>query len=177
MTKKKRSRKRPKKKPDLAERVAVSKNDLLKQELEKIRNANTNQILEAEEVVEEAAQTDHPLHKFFEWDQGVAAHLYRVHQARNLIRTVTIETVVHERTIVSVAYTRDPARDKGYLSVGDPQATDVSDEIVRQELKGAWFRVHRLKQLAAAFDLEMEVDLIENALRTFEEVFEQKAAS
>ena len=42
-------------------------------------------------VVEAAKDETHPLHRFFEWDDKVAAHAYRVDQARALIRIVRVE--------------------------------------------------------------------------------------
>lgn len=41
-------------------------------------------------VVEAARNNRHPLHKFFEWDDAVAAESYRLDQARTLIRSVRI---------------------------------------------------------------------------------------
>ena len=43
-----------------------------------------------EEVVEVAAEPDHPLHPFFEWDDTEAARRFRVMQAGALIRSVKI---------------------------------------------------------------------------------------
>ena len=41
-------------------------------------------------VVEAARNNRHPLHKFFEWDDAVAAESFRLDQARTLIRSVRI---------------------------------------------------------------------------------------
>jgi hypothetical protein len=46
--------------------------------------------LVAEDLVEIAGEANHPLHDFFEWDNGEAAHRYRVWQAGQLIRSVKI---------------------------------------------------------------------------------------
>lgn len=42
-------------------------------------------------VVTEAADPKHQLHRFFEWDDKVAAHQHRLYQARSLIRVVRVE--------------------------------------------------------------------------------------
>jgi len=42
------------------------------------------------DVVDAARPKKAPLHPAFEWDNSVAAEQYRVHQARNLIRSVRI---------------------------------------------------------------------------------------
>lgn len=41
-------------------------------------------------VVEAARNNRHPLHKFFEWDDKIAAESFRLEQARTLIRSVAI---------------------------------------------------------------------------------------
>lgn len=41
-------------------------------------------------VVEAARDARHPLHKYFEWDNEIAAEAYRLDQARVLIRSVRI---------------------------------------------------------------------------------------
>lgn len=48
-------------------------------------------ILKPSDVVEEAADEDHPLHQYFQWDDTKAAHEYRLWQARELIVSVRIE--------------------------------------------------------------------------------------
>jgi len=44
--------------------------------------------LTAQAVVDAARDESHPLHGYFEWDDSKAAHQYRLHQARALIRVV-----------------------------------------------------------------------------------------
>lgn len=41
--------------------------------------------LTAEQVVADARRKDSPLHPYFEWDNAVAAHAWRLDQARHLI--------------------------------------------------------------------------------------------
>lgn len=43
-----------------------------------------------ERVVELAKDRHHPLHKYFEWNDKVAGHEYRVEQAREMIREIEI---------------------------------------------------------------------------------------
>ena len=47
--------------------------------------------LRPEYVVEEAKDKNHPLHNYFDWNNKVAGHKWRVYQARNLILRVKIE--------------------------------------------------------------------------------------
>jgi hypothetical protein len=53
--------------------------------------------LTAESVVAEASRASSPLHRYFEWDDTVAAREYRRVQARALIRRVTV--VVDDRRL------------------------------------------------------------------------------
>jgi hypothetical protein len=46
--------------------------------------------LEPDDVVQAAKADSHPLHPHFEWDDSVAAHAYRLDQARSIIRIVRV---------------------------------------------------------------------------------------
>jgi hypothetical protein len=60
--------------------------ETVKAELEQVRMANAQQILNPVEVVEFAKSPETELHSQFEWDDSVAGQNYRVWQARRLIR-------------------------------------------------------------------------------------------
>lgn len=45
-------------------------------------------------VVQAATPEDHPLHKYFEWDNEKAGYSYRLFQARQIIRSVTIPSKI-----------------------------------------------------------------------------------
>lgn len=63
------------------------KNEQIISELNRIASRNGG-VLKPEVVVEEARRPSSPLHSKFQWDDSVAAHEYRIFQARNLIRVV-----------------------------------------------------------------------------------------
>jgi hypothetical protein len=68
-------------------------------------------VIEPEDVVRSARPKRSPLHKSFEWDDAVAGPLYRLDQARALLRKVTVERVVggetvRLRAVVSIANDR-----------------------------------------------------------------------
>lgn len=70
--------------------------------------------LTAENVLAAASKVGSRLNRYFEWDDTAAAHLYRLDQARHLIRRVTIELMGSEvRAFVHVpsAGTYAPVRD------------------------------------------------------------------
>lgn len=56
-------------------------------ELERIRGSG---IITAKAVVSAATKATSPLHKHFEWDDGVAADEYRLEQARYLLRSIRV---------------------------------------------------------------------------------------
>lgn len=60
------------------------------------------------QVVEAATPIKHPLHDYFTWDNDVAAHEWRLHEARKLLR-VRIEIVLGEKRVLIPAFTSDPA--------------------------------------------------------------------
>lgn len=87
--------------------------------LEQIREASQG-LLTPQAVVEAAGDPRNPLHSEFTWDNDQAGHLYRLDQARTLIRSVTIVRLEEERVITSVYYTRCPTlepREPGYIPV------------------------------------------------------------
>ncbi len=62
----------------------MAKNEIIGSELERIREKHGR--LAPSIVLAEAQPEDSPLHNEFEWDDSVAAHEYRLQQARKLIR-------------------------------------------------------------------------------------------
>lgn len=73
-----------------------SRRDIARKELEKIKRENGG-LLKPEDVLDEAAHPDHPLHREFEWDDTVAAAAHRLTQARTLIRSIPIVYVDDNR--------------------------------------------------------------------------------
>ena len=57
---------------------------------------NAEDRLTAHNLVEVSRPEDAPLHSEFEWDDSIAGEKYREHQARNIIRHITIYTEYKE---------------------------------------------------------------------------------
>jgi len=80
-------------------------------------------LLRAEDVVEAARPEDSPLHKRFTWNDGEAAHLWRLEEARRIIRvTVRYIKVGKKRIPIRVFVSLTPDRDDdggGYRSTVD----------------------------------------------------------
>ncbi|GIW89962.1 MAG: hypothetical protein KatS3mg109_1339 [Pirellulaceae bacterium] len=69
--------------------------------LEHIREAHGGRLL-PEHVVEAARDPASPLHSHFTWDDGEAAHRYRLWQARQLIRAVLIKVPTPQGAVRTV---------------------------------------------------------------------------
>ena len=69
--------------------------------VEEFKRLSNEGLLTPEKIVEEARDSNSILHKFFEWDNDVAAEQYRLQQARTLINNVSIK-VIHNGEPVNV---------------------------------------------------------------------------
>ena len=108
--------------------------------------------LTPEQVVDAAASEDSALHECFTWDDSEAAAKWRLDEARAIIRSVRIETVVVDRTIRSVGYVRDPSKDTdaaGYIATMRARKPDAV-EIVRAELNAVSALLERARGIAQA---------------------------
>lgn len=134
--------------------MKVPRIKLIAKELKKIAK-NNDGVLLPEHVVQSAKANNSPLHSRFEWDNSVAAHQYRLWQARQLIR-VCVELIPGIATPTEVFVSLTPDRDHGGYRI----VTDVlSDDGMRAQLLADaladmnLFRVkyQRLRELANVF--------------------------
>lgn len=96
-----------------------------------------NGVLEASDIVEAARPETSPLHDHFQWDDAAAAELYREDQARELVRSLTIDVSRSNlearpiRAFVNV----ETGGERGYV----PTVTAMSSAELRlQVLARAW---------------------------------------
>lgn len=127
-------------------------------------------LLRAADVVTEAADAASPLHSYFEWDDGEAGHLYRLQQARQLIRVVVEvqqydEQSYRVRTFVSL--TEDRVQEGGgyrvmtsVLSSPDTRSRLLSQAL--RELNNFKVKYQELSELVGIFRA------IERASRTLD---------
>lgn len=119
------------------------------------------------EQVEEAARSESsPLHPYFTWDDAEAAYLYRLDEARHLIRSVRVTYVKQEKSepvVVRAFYNvEQPKPEKPlerqniYVPVGVAMENpDYRRQILGQALMEAkhWKRKYNdLTELAVVFD-------------------------
>jgi len=121
-----------------------------------------------EAVISDAKKKTSPLHDYFTWDDGRAAHLWRIEQARRLIRSVRISVVQTTHTLATPHYVRDPdspADTQGFVAVPD-LATDQDRalRVVQYETRRAVAAMHRAAGIADTLGLEDEVQAAIRAL-------------
>lgn len=131
-------------------------NMILTTQLEAIRQRNGG-ILRPVDVVEAAADEEHPLHDRFVWNDSLAAHRYRLWQARELIAVavkVMPRTNVHIRAYVSLLGDRDKDGG-GYREITTVlEDDDLRDALLAEalaELKRIERRYRALKVLEPVF--------------------------
>jgi hypothetical protein len=110
----------------------MTKRDAVISELERIKNRHRGYLRPAD-VVREARAPKSPLHRHFDWSDTVAAHKWRLHQARNIIRVlVTFVGDGEDKQPMSVFVSLYSNRDKehGYLAMVDV----LTDKDLRQQL-------------------------------------------
>lgn len=101
--------------------------------------------LTPEDIIEDAKHGDSPLHSFFEWDDGAAAHQHRLKQARHLIRAVVAVYVSEDKPAV---------RQRAYVHIAEPSAPHyreashaMSQEATRKMvLQRAWRELQAWRQ-------------------------------
>lgn len=106
--------------------------------------------IDSEQIVSLAKSRSCPLHKYFEWDDAIAGHAYRLTQARHLVLSIQIESVdTGEITRAFESVTIDNRR--AYVPI---QTIVQSEELVGQVIENAlrqlryWSAKHqKLKKL------------------------------
>ena len=107
--------------------------------------------LEASDVVEAARNPASAMHAHFEWDDAAAGHAYRLHQARALIRSVSITITVESVSLRAPAFVRDPQMASGYVAlqaVRDDEA--AARRVIVSEVERAVSALARAEAVAAA---------------------------
>ncbi len=96
-----------------------------------------NGVLEPGHIVDAARDEASPMHPHFEWDDATAAEAYREDQARELVRSLTVDVSKSNletkpiRAFVNV----DVGPDRGYVSTAVAMS---SQELRKQVIERAW---------------------------------------
>lgn len=113
-------------------------------------------VVEPEVVVKMASRKKHPLHRFFEWDDGEAAKQHRIQQARQLINAVVIVHEEPDKAPVQVrAFVKSTREGGGYQPVADvmsdSQMREVHIQRCWQELQDTRARYNHLTEFASVW--------------------------
>ena len=122
----------------------MSLKERIRRELDRLR-AQAGGLLSPERVVEFASNPETALHSQFTWDDGEAAHQYRLWQARKVISVVVIERddSAGPRIRSFVSLTTDRVPGGGYRELDDV----LSDErLHRQMLDDALDDLRRVRR-------------------------------
>lgn len=121
--------------------------------LAKITAAHSGR-LEPENVVKAAKDEKSPLHHHFEWNDRVAAHSYRMDQARNIIRIIRVEDT--ETGDVQPAYVSVAQGGVSYRAVSEVVNSRELQLIVLQQaerdLRAFQKRYRMLKDICEAIE-------------------------
>lgn len=116
-----------------------------------------NGVLEAGDIVEAARPETSPLHAHFQWDDAAAAELYREDQARDLVRSLTIDISRSnlETRPVRAFVNVETGGERGYVTTATAMSSaDLRKQVIEKafaELE-AWRARHaELTELARIF--------------------------
>lgn len=133
--------------------------------IEALRDANG--LLNPEAIVEAAADPTSPLHGHFEWHDDKAAKLYRLGQARALIRSLRIPVQIGPTVVTAVAYVPAPKYGGNYQRLDEiVPRSDTAKSVVLAELGRVAHMLNRARKIASVVDLGNEVDDLLDALAT-----------
>lgn len=123
-------------------RLDAERRRVLADELAKVERDDDGR-LHPEAVVEAAANKRSPLHEEFTWDDAEAGHLYRIEQARTLIRVVVVryeEDGIDRKLPVYINLVADRQFGGGYRPLDDVmRSADLTRQLVEtaeSELRG-----------------------------------------
>ena len=110
-------------------------------------------------VLEAAKNPKHVLHREFEWDNGKAAHRYRLDQARTIIASIRIVVETNNKQFVGIGYVRDikAGQESGYIAT---RVLRTEEEAARDTLQFEVDRIQaildRVREVAVTLSLEAE---------------------
>ena len=119
--------------------------DLAGRELERIRKANAGQ-LTSEAVLERARSANCALHAHFEWDDSAAAEQYRLSQAGDLIRAITIDVTHSNIEPVKTIRAFVSVEREGRRSYTSTVVALSDQELRKQVIEKAWADLEAWRQ-------------------------------
>jgi hypothetical protein len=137
--------------------------------------------LTPEDAIMDARDPESPLHPHFTWDESEAAHKQRLYEARTLIRSVRVTTVVNQTVMRTIAYVRDPSKasdEAGYIATAVLRTEqDLARAALVEEFSRAAAAMRRALEVARALSLEGEVQYQINAIEALKQRVMSEGAS
>lgn len=114
-----------------------------------------------DDVLRDAENPKSPLHDQFEWDDAKCGRMYRLEQARELIRSIRIDFRIEQRIVSTVRYVKDPSSgsQQGYIDVVKLRTDkDLARQSLASELKQVTALLQRVRSLADVLGLTADLD-------------------
>lgn len=130
--------------------------DVAAKELDKIRERNDG-TLSSERVVDASKGKRHPFHNYFEWDDSIGGHKYRLSQAQTLLRAVAVvKDELPDRPVrkYEIAQAYSPGERKYETMeemLADPEKREILLQRALNELLAVRRKYHRIQELAIVF--------------------------
>ena len=108
------------------------------QAIDKIR-AMTGGIASTKHILIAASDPQSPLHRYFEWDNTLAAEQWRLEQARNLAQSIEVVFTDRPDILPTRAYVSiENAGERGYMEISDVmQNTELREQLLNQAMNDA----------------------------------------
>ena len=128
--------------------------------LEKIRKKQKGKTLTPDVVVADAESVSSPLHRVFEWSDRKAGAMYRLDQARYLIRSIVVEYEGRPavRAFVSIVVDHEPSYTTIELAINEPVLREQIIERAKRELESWRQRYSDLVEFAGIYDAMDKLD-------------------
>lgn len=112
-------------------------------------------------VLEVATSPDHPLHNRFEWDDGAAAHKYRLNQARELIRVVRERYIDGRGNPEDVRYFHAIPREDSMVYEPLPEilGDDLASKVLLASMEREWRQLRKRYERFTEFKAMVARDL------------------
>lgn len=135
-------------------------------------------VAKPQKLVDMARDPLSPIHDCFEWNDQIAGEKFRIIQARQYIRNITVIIVEEEVEVKNPKYVHDPAmgKESGYVRVDDLKADDnafVRHAAILAELRFAKAALRRAHNLTIALSADFNYKPILLEVVTIMKIVEQ----
>jgi len=148
---------------------------IIGKQINKIIEKNKLKEISSKELLEDAKNTESPIHKYFDWNDTKAAEKYRLYQARLIINHVEITiTTPSQQEIPVRAFLNIKNKDDNFKRVYVTIEKALSEEDLRiQILKQALYEIENWQQ---KYNVYTELSIIFNAIKKNQKVIKNNMA-